>query len=63
MKRLDTRVAQLEAKRTPPFGRAHLIIQRSEQTRGQAIDAYGRDQIGENDLLPINHIVAKDEAV
>ncbi len=62
MKRLNTRVADLEAKRTPPFGRTHSIIQRVGHTQDEAIDAYGRALIGEDDLLIINVIVAPNEA-
>ncbi len=58
MKRLSARLADLEAKHARPFGRAHSIIQHSGQTKDEAIDAYGRASIGEDDLLIINVIVA-----
>jgi hypothetical protein len=57
MKRLASRVADLEAKTKAPYPRTHRIIQRIGETRDQALDAYGRDCIGEGDLVIVNRIV------
>ena len=58
MKRLSSRVADLEARQTTPPGKWHMLIQRIGQTQDEAIDAYGRHLIGEHDHLIINRIVA-----
>ena len=58
MKRLSSRVADLEARQTEPLGKWHVLIQREGQTRDEVIDAYGRHLIGEHDHLIINRIVS-----
>jgi hypothetical protein len=35
-----------------------VLIQREDQTQDEAIDAYGRDLIGENDRVIIHRIVS-----
>jgi hypothetical protein len=55
---LRKRVEGLEARTKPLFERVHRIIQHVGETRDQALDAYGRHLIGENDLLIVNVIVS-----
>jgi hypothetical protein len=62
MRRLGSRVADLEARQTVPFGQAHMLMQREGQTQDEAIDAYGRQLIGNNDLVIINRIVSPKDA-
>ena len=58
MKRLGSRVADLEARQEKPFGAVHRLIQHEGQSRDEAIDAYGRERIGSDDLLIIRRIVS-----
>jgi hypothetical protein len=58
MRRLGSRVADLEARQPRPYGRAHRLIQREEQTQDEALDAYGRELIGPDDMVIINRIVS-----
>jgi len=58
MRRLGSRVAELEARKARPFGKVHRLIQRQGQTRDEALDAYGRELIGPDDMVILNRIVA-----
>jgi hypothetical protein len=58
MRRLDNRVTDLEARKARPLGRAHRLIQHEGQTQDEAIDAYGRELIGPDEMLIINRIVS-----
>jgi hypothetical protein len=51
-------VADLEARQSRPYGKAHRLIQRQGQTRDDAMDAYGRHLIGPDDIVIINRIVS-----
>jgi hypothetical protein len=57
VKHLEKRVSHLEAKEAPPPRRVHSIIQHIGQTQDDALDAYGRDLVGEGDMLIVTRIV------
>ena len=58
MKALKTRLAALEGATRSGWDKVHQVIQKIRQTQDQALDEYGRDKIGVNDLCIVHRIVA-----
>ena len=56
--RMRTRVERLEAARPAVVGRWHRVIARGSETDEQAIDVYGREQIGATDHVVLRRIVS-----
>ena len=57
MKRLTTRVEDLERRAPDAIRRVHRVIQDIGMSRDEALDAYGREKIGKNDGVILRVIV------
>jgi hypothetical protein len=61
MRQLHRRVEGLERKRQPP--KLHIVCCYGEQSEHDAIDQYGRDRIGDDDLIVVIRKPASTAAI